>query len=102
MKPSAPDPSLSRTLADWRVIPQADPNFRPTVWQRIHERTCETWAAYLRSHLVGWSVAASLAVATAAWTGHTVAQSRLEQSREKMVVSYLVELDPRVMAKLPH
>jgi hypothetical protein len=102
MKPSDLDSSLARTLADWRVTPQADPHFRPTVWQRIQARTRETWGTYLRAHFVGWTVAASLAVATAAWTGHAAAQSRLEQSREKMVVSYLGELDPRVMAKLPH
>jgi hypothetical protein len=102
MKPSDLDSSLSRTLASWRVTPQASPNFRPAVWERIREKTRNTWGSYMRSHLVGWSLGATVAMAVAAWTGHSVAQSRLEQSRDRMVVSYLVELDPRVMAKLPH
>lgn len=102
MKSSDLDSSLSRTLADWQVTPRANPNFRPAVWERIRAQTRDTWGSYVRSHLVGWSVGASLAMAMAAWAGHSVAQARLEQGREKMVVSYLVELDPRVMAKLPH
>jgi hypothetical protein len=102
MKPTDLDSSLSRTLANWRVTPQVSSNFRPAVWERIRVQTLDTWGSYVRSHLVGWSVGASLAMAVAAWTGHSIAQSRLAQSREKMVVSYLVELDPRVMAKLPH
>jgi hypothetical protein len=100
MNPPDPDSSLSRTLSDWRVNPKTDPNFRPAVWQRIQQRTRETWATYVRGHVMGWSVAASLAMAVAGWTGRSVAQSKLDASREKMVVSYLVELDPRVMAKL--
>lgn len=102
MKPSDPDTSLSRTLAGWRVTPESDPQFRPAVWQRIQTRARQTWATYVRDHLVGWSVAASLAVLAAGWAGHSVAQSKLEAGRDKMVVSYLGELDPRVMAKLPH
>jgi hypothetical protein len=100
MNPSKPDSSLSSALAAWQVTPQLDPNFRPAVWQRIGRRTRETWTGYLRTHLAGWSIGASLAVAAAAWTGHAVAQAKLAEGREEMVVAYLVELDPRVMAKL--
>jgi hypothetical protein len=102
MNPSDPDPSLSRVLADWQVTPKSDPRFRPAVWQRIQVSTRETWATYVRAHLVGWTVATSLAVAAAVWTGQNAAQAKLEASREQMVVSYLVDLDPRVLAKLPH
>jgi len=102
MNPSDLDSSLSRQLADWRVTPPLNPNFRAAVWQRIQSRTRETWSAYVRAHLVGWSVAAGVAVAVAGWTGRSIAQAKLEAGREKMVVSYLVDLDPRVMAKLPH
>jgi hypothetical protein len=38
----------------------------------------------------------------AGWAGHSVAQAKLEESREKMIVSYLVNLDPRVMAQQRH
>jgi hypothetical protein len=102
MNPSESDPSLSRTLAEWRIAPEADPNFRPAVWQRIRAKTQETWTAYVRTHFVGWTVTATLAVVIAGWAGHSVAQAKLDASREKMVISYLVELDPRVMARAPH
>ena len=102
MNPSESDSSLSRTLAEWRVIPKADPQFRPAVWQRIRAQTQDTWTAYVRTHLLGWSMAAALAVVVSGWTGHSVARAKLDASREKMVVSYLVELDPRVMARAPH
>jgi hypothetical protein len=97
-----PDPndSLSRTLASWRVAPPPDPYFRPAVWQRLNLRARESWAAYLRAHLIGWSVAAGLTVVVAGWTGRTLARARLDAARDQMVVSYLGAIDPRVMAKL--
>lgn len=97
MKPSDFDDSLSRTLASWQITPAKNPNFRPTVIQRIQRRT--TWIGYVRTHLAGWSVATALAVVAAGWTGHSVAQAKLESKRDQMVVAYLSELDPRVMAK---
>ncbi|HEX2851983.1 MAG TPA: hypothetical protein VHO24_02005 [Opitutaceae bacterium] len=100
MNPSDQNDPLSRTLASWQVTPPTDPNFRPAVWQRIKQRSRESWAAYVRGHLVAWSVTAGLAFVAAGWTGHTVAQARLDASREQMVVNYLGELDPRVMANL--
>ncbi len=98
MHPPDPCDPLSRTLASWRVSPPSDPNFRPLVWQRIRSRS--SWGGYVRAHLVGWSVAAAFAVVAAGWTGHTVAQANLDARREQMVVSYLGNLDPRVLAKL--
>ncbi|MDO8543649.1 MAG: hypothetical protein Q7S40_24680 [Opitutaceae bacterium] len=100
MNPPDLNDSLSRTLASWRVNPPANPNFRPMVWQRIRNHSRDTWAGYLRAHLLGWSVAAGLAIVTAGWAGHSVARAQLESSREQMVVNYLGNLDPRVMAKL--
>ena|SRR5687768_13631769 len=102
MNPSDPNDPFSQTLADWRVNPKPDPNFRPAVWQRIKQRTQNSWTAYLRAHLGGWSLVAAIAMMAAGWAGHSVAQAKLEESREKMVVSYLVNLDPRVMAKQRH
>ena len=97
--PESNDP-MSRTLAEWRVQPQADPNFRPAVWQRIREQTRETWATYVRAHLATWAVVAVVTVSAAGWAGVSVGRSHLNAERERMVVSYLVELDPRVQAKL--
>jgi hypothetical protein len=101
---SSPDSNapLSRTLAAWGVEPKADPNFRPAVWQRIHHTMRQTWATYVRAHLAAWSVAAVVAVTAAGWAGVATAKARLASARDSMVVSYLVELDPRVQAKLRH
>lgn len=98
MKPNEPNDSLSRTLAAWRVAPASDPNFRPAVWRRINRRARESWPAYLRAHVAGWSVAAALAVAAAGWAGHAAARARLAAERDRMVVAYLGAIDPRVMA----
>jgi hypothetical protein len=97
-----PNDPLSRTLAEWRVEPKADPNFRPAVWQRIRQRSGETWSTYVQAHLAAWSVVAVVAAMVAGWAGMSAGRSRLAQEREAMVVSYLVELDPRVQAKLRH
>ena len=95
-----PNEPLSRTLASWRVNPPSLPNFRPAVWRRIQQRSRETWTGYVRGHLVGWSLVAGLAIVAAGWTGHSVARTRLENSREQMVFSYLGNLDPRVLANV--
>lgn len=99
---NSPDPndSLSEALASWRVQPKADPNFRPAVWQRLREKTRDTWGTYVRAHLAAWAVVAVITVGAAGWAGASAGRSRLEDQREAMVVSYLVELDPRVQAKL--
>lgn len=96
---SSPD-SLSAVLRGWRVTPPADPNFRPGVWQRIGDRTRESWPVYLRSHATAWSLVAVLAVGAAAYTGSALARSHVRADREAMVVTYLTDLDPRVQAAL--
>lgn len=100
MNSSPPNDPFSRTLAEWRVNPKPDPTFRPAVWQRIMQHSRETWAAYMRAHLVVWTVTGAAALVVAGWTGHSFAQAKIDSSREQMVVSYLGNLDPRVMAKL--
>lgn len=101
MKSSHQNEPRPPSLEEWRLNPPGDPEFRPAVWRRIQKRARETWTAYVRAHLVGWAVAGVMLTAGAGWTGHTFAQARLEAAREKMVVAYLAELDPRVLAKLP-
>src|SRR5687767_16007834 len=99
---STPDPDerLSRTLEDWRIQPLVNPNFRPAVWQRIRQRSGETLASYVRAHAAAWSIATVLAVTAAGLVGVTAGRAQLNVKRDAMVVSYLVDLDPRVQAKL--
>lgn len=91
---------LSETLQDWRVKPPSDPGFRAAVWRRIGQQGEATWFAYLRAHTAAWAVAAVLTFSVAGLAGRAVAQARVEADREAMVVSYLVELDPRAQAVL--
>ena len=95
-----PRDSLSEVLHRWRVDPPADQNFRPAVWQRIDGRSRATWPAYLRSHATAWSLAAVVILGAAAYSGSALAQARARADRDAMVVTYLVELDPRVQAVL--
>ena len=100
MKSPDPNDRLSATLASWRVTPTRDPNFRPVVLERIRQTTRETWAGYVRGHLAAWSITAMVAVAAAGWTGRAFAQAKMESNRERMIVTYLGNLDPRVLAKI--
>lgn len=98
----ASDNKLSETLKTWRVAAQPSANFRPEVWARIRRAGRESWASYLRGRLAGWAVGAAMAVAVAGLAGNAMARAKLDAERERMVVSYLSELDPRVLAKLDH
>lgn len=98
--PNPPPDPLSHALQRWRIQPVTTRNFREAVWQRIDRRTRLTWSAYLQGHLVGWSVTAIVALIAAGWSGHAMAQARLDAERDAMVVSYLSGLDPRVLTKL--
>ena len=91
---------LSEVLRDWRVTPPADANFRHGVWQRIARQANASWPAYLRGHAVVWALVAVMMVSAAAYTGHAAARARVRADRETLVVSYLVDLDPRVQATL--
>jgi hypothetical protein len=97
---NTPPDSLSKVLQDWRVKPPADPNFRSAVWLRIGRRNSATWPAYLRAHTAAWSLATLLALSTAGYAGRTLARTHVRADREAIVVTYLVELDPRVQAVL--
>lgn len=92
--------NLTEVLHGWRVKPPADPGFRAAVWQRIGRPAEVSWPAYLRAHTAAWSLAALLVVGVAGFAGRAVAQARVQADREAIVVSYLVELDPRVQAVL--
>ena len=92
--------SLSDALHGWRVTPPPDPNFRQTVWQRIRKRPDVSWPAYLRSHAVAWSTVAALALLVAGYSGSALARAHARADRDAIVITYLVDLDPRVQAAL--
>lgn len=96
------DEALSGALQAWRLRPQRNSQFRPAVWARIRRHSRDSWANYVRTHRVAWTVAAALVVGVAGWTGQIAARARLAAERDAMVVAYLVELDPRVQANLRH
>ena len=97
--PDSRDP-LSGAMKQWRVEPSPDRNFRDAVWRRIDERARSSWSLCIREHLVGWSVAAMVALVAAGWGGRVMAQARIDSDRDAMVVTYLSGLDPRVLTKL--
>lgn len=92
--------SLSGILRTWRVVPSADPDFRPGVWQRIRRQAQATWPGYLRAHSAAWSLVAVMALGAAAYTGSALARAQVQADREAIVVTYLTDLDPRVQALL--
>jgi len=97
---NTPPDKLTEVLRGWTVRPPVDPGFRPGVWQRIRREPGTSWPAYLRAHLAAWSLVAILALSSAGYAGRALARTHVRADREAMVVSYLVELDPRVQALL--
>ena len=93
-----PDPNeiLVRTLADWRVAPQRNPQFRAVVWARIETaRRTPAWTGYLHAH--GALVAGALAVAVVlgAWRGREQAHESDAMARAALVADYVHGLDAR-------
>jgi hypothetical protein len=54
----------------------------------------------LRAHRLALTVATVAVLGVAGWTGRAAAHAKMAADRDAMVVIYLVELDPRVQAKL--
>jgi len=95
--PLQPD-SISRALADWRVAPRRNPQFRAEVWARIAAaRRAPSWSGYLRAH--GALVAGALVVAVVlgAWRGREEARERDAMARAALVADYVHGLDARWM-----
>lgn len=100
---NSPDPndSLSRTLADWRVTPPRDPQFRAEVWAQIEAaRRAPTWTGYLRAHGALVAGALIVAVVLGGWTGRERARERGAAARAALVADYVHGLDARWM-RLP-
>lgn len=89
---------LSRTLADWRVAPRRNPQFRTAVWARIDAaRGAVSWPGYARAHAAVLAGALALAVLAGGWVGTERAQARVAAERAEMVTAYVQSLDARAM-----
>lgn len=98
MNPSKSDDPLSVTLADWRVAPPRDPQFRAAVWGRIEgKRGAPTWSVYLRAHAALVAGALAVAVVAGSLLGRGEARARVEAERTAMVNDYVQSLDARAM-----
>jgi hypothetical protein len=97
MNPTPQDP-LGQVLAAWQVRPPPDPAFRPQVWQRLQRDIPATWGGYLRARAGTWLLVAGVTLVAAGWGGRAAAEAKIDAERERRVISYLVELDPRVLA----
>ena len=100
---SSPNPSepLSRTLADWRLAPPRNPQFRTEVWARIEAaRRAPSWAGYVRAHGTLVGCALTLAMILGAWSGRERAHERAAAARAALVADYVHGLDARWM-RLP-
>lgn len=96
MPPSHHDDPLSRTLAEWRVRPPANPLFRAAVWSRIEAASRpSTWTKFARAHsaLVGSVFAAALLFG--AWTGRLQGRHEATAVRNAIAAEYVHALDAR-------
>lgn len=98
MNSREPERFLPEAMADWRIKPQPDPNFRATVWARISaRRQAPSFGHYVRAH--GSLVASAFAVALliGGWVGREQARTRLSHDRAEIVSAYVQALDARTM-----
>lgn len=100
MNSSDSDKSLSRMLADWRVTPPRDPQFRTTVWARIGAaRQVPSWTDFVRLHTPALAGALAVAIVLGAWIGREQARSRVEADRDEIAREYVQALDARTMRR---
>jgi hypothetical protein len=101
MSSSNPNESLARTLAEWRVAPSRNPQFRTDVWARIEAaRHAPSWTGYVRAHGALVAGALMLALVLGGWTGRERARERDAAARAALVTEYVHGLDARWM-RLP-
>lgn len=92
------DEKLTRALADWRVTPAANPDFRPGVWARIARARREVaFGEFLRTHAVPCAALLVVALGVGAWTGQDRAKTRVAAERAALVANYVQGLDARAM-----
>ncbi|HVS51627.1 MAG TPA: hypothetical protein VHD62_04670 [Opitutaceae bacterium] len=97
---SPPNDPLSRVLADWRVTPRRNPEFRRRVRARLagaRGGPSNSWASYARSHAAAVSGLLALAIALGALGGRERARARLENESGELARAYVQSLDARAM-----
>ena len=98
MNSSEKDPSLSRVLADWRVEPERNPQFRAEVWARIEAaEAAPSWSDYARGHAAWVAGVFALAAVVGAFSGREEARARREVDRAAVAAAYVHSLDARWM-----
>ena len=98
------DGELAERLAQWRVAPPADAQFRPAVWGRIEavrSAASAGWATYLRRHGTAWGLAVVTLVGVAGVTGRAAGLQHKAAERDAVLKLYVAEIDARVMASVP-
>lgn len=98
MSSQEPQSFLPETMANWRVKPRADPNFRAIVWERISARSqVASFGHYVRAH--GSLVASAFAIALllGGWVGREQARTRVSHDRAEIASAYVQALDARTM-----
>lgn len=94
---SPADRSLDQTLADWRVTPHRNPQFRTEVWDQIAAAKPASWPAYARLHAAALMGGLALALVIGALAGREEAKSRVAAERDAIAREYVQALDARTM-----
>jgi hypothetical protein len=95
---NSPDP-LSRLLADWRLRPPRDPNFRASVWARIGRgQSAPTFGTYLRAHTSLAAGVLAIALVLGGLVGREQARERVSRDRTELARAYVQALDARAMS----
>lgn len=98
MKSPEQNDGLSEVLADWRLTPRRDANFRAAVWARIGAaRQALSWTGYARAHLPALAGAVALALLLGGLAGRGQARAVVEADRAEIARAYIQTLDARAM-----
>lgn len=92
------DKSLSQILAQWRLTPRRNPQFRAEVWARLEARRHDvSWFAYARSRVPLVAGVLTLALVAGALTGRERVNVRLAADRAALADAYVQSHDARTM-----
>ena len=98
MNASEPDDPLPRTLADWRVTPRRNPQFRTAVWAHLEAtRRAPSWTSYARAHAALVAGAFAVALVLGAVGGRD--RARAEAESDRLASSYVQAMDARAMRR---
>ena len=98
MNSPEPDEALKRALADWRIAPRRDPQFRAAVWTEIRGTARGmSWSGFVRAHAAFVAGIVAAAVITGGWIGRDRAQARADADRAAIATSYVRAMDARAM-----